>query len=297
MNRLVNSVGSHQPNRSEDVLAVQAKLNGFVHETRRPLLRIDGHCGPATLSAIRSFQKIVVGMPHPDGIVAINGPTWAILADRSARRLLQKARATTTSVGGSTAGLSDADFQAAADRLGPGVSPLLVRAFAEVESGGKSGFGADRRPIVAFEGHWFRKLTHHRYDKSHPQLSHAYVKKAGAEWQANNHDQATAWKTVETAAVLDHDAALKSCSWGMFQVMGFNHAACGYATVDGFVDAMKAGERGQLDAFVGFCLHAAGMTRAMAAKDFAGMAARYNGDDYGDYDKRIERAYRRLGGV
>ncbi len=296
MNRLVNSVGSHQPNRTEDVLAVQSGLNRFVHETRRPALRIDGHCGPATLSAIRTFQRVVVGITHPDGIVSVGGPTWAILSDRGARRLLQRARTTTASAGAATAGLTDADFRAAADRLGPGISPLLVRAFAEVESGGKSGFGADRRPIVAFEGHWFRRLTDHRFDKSHPHLSHPYVRKADADWQAANKDQATAWKTLETAAVLDHDAALKACSWGMFQVMGFNHRDCGYPTVDEFVDAMKAGERGQLDAFVGYCLHKAGMTQAMAAKNFAGMAARYNGDDYGDYDRRIERAYERLGG-
>ena len=42
--------------------------------------------------------------------------------------------------------LTEADFEAAARSLGPGISPALVDAFAEVESGGKSGFGADGLP-------------------------------------------------------------------------------------------------------------------------------------------------------
>lgn len=193
--------------------------------------------------------------------------------------------------------LSDADCQAAAEALGTGISAALVRAFAEVESGGKSGFGADGRPVIAYEGHVFRKLTHRAYDADHPFLSYKYVKKAGPEWQHNNATQTKAWETLTEALALDHDAALQACSWGMFQVMGFNYKDCGYDTPDAFVAAMKGGEKGQLLAFVGFCKKKAGMVAAMQAKDFVGMASRYNGDDYGDYDQRIAKAYKRHGGT
>lgn len=194
------------------------------------------------------------------------------------------------------AGVTDADFEAAAQRLGPGIDPLLVRAVAQVESGGRSGFGAGGLPIIAFEGHWFRKYTKKQYDQTHPLLSYPYKKKAGPEWQTNNKDQASAWRTLRSAIELDEEAALKSCSWGMCQVMGFNYAACGYRDVFAFVDAMKRGSKGQLDAFVGYCRSRPGMAAAFRAKNFAAIAYAYNGEDYGDYDKRFERAYNRLKG-
>lgn len=193
--------------------------------------------------------------------------------------------------------LAPSDFDAAAAALGPGVSAAIVRAFAEVESGGKSGFGADGRPIIAYEGHTFRKLTGKKFDATDPLLSYPYVVKAGPEWQTNNRNQGSAWQTLERAMALDHAAALQSCSWGMFQVMGFNYQACGYPDVDAFVVAMRAGERGQLDAFLGFCKSQRGMVQAMVAKDFKTMATIYNGADYGDYDRRIGNAYRKYGGT
>lgn len=198
--------------------------------------------------------------------------------------------------------LTSADFEKAAKALGDGVSVAIIHAFAEVESGGKSGFGANGLPIIAYEGHVFRKLTRRKdksypYDDTHPMLSYKYKQKAGPEWQENNKDQTTAWKTLTDAMALDHNAALQSCSWGMFQVMGFNYADCGYASVDDFVTAMKAGESGQLDAFVGYCKKKAGMVEALKTKDFVQMATLYNGEDYGDYDKRISKAYKKYGGA
>jgi hypothetical protein len=192
--------------------------------------------------------------------------------------------------------LTSADFQMAADHLGTGIDARLLHAFADVESGGRSGLGPTGLPVIAFEGHIFRKLTKKTFDKEHPLLSYPYVSKAGPEWKKNNADQKTAWKTLNTAIELDKTAAQQSCSWGMFQVMGFNYAACGYATVAEFVVAMS-GERGQLNAFVSYCKNKSGMVAAMRNKDYAMLAERYNGEDYGDYDRRIEKAYKRHGGT
>jgi len=138
--------------------------------------------------------------------------------------------------------LTAADFEAAAAALGVGISTAIIRAFAEVESGGRSGFGPAGLPVIAFEGHLFRKFTGKKYDTTHPLLSYKYIKKAGPEWKANNKNQVTAWNTLRQAIELDSQAALQSCSWGMFQVMGFNYSACGYASVEEFVNSMKAGE-------------------------------------------------------
>lgn len=77
--------------------------------------------------------------------------------------------------GGTT--LSDADYQYAATQLGDGIPANLIKAFAQVESGGRSGFAPNGLPIIAFEGHWFQRLTNGKYDQTHPLLSYRYKKK------------------------------------------------------------------------------------------------------------------------
>ncbi len=192
--------------------------------------------------------------------------------------------------------LSDSDYTQSAARIDPAMSPLLLRAFAEVESGGRSGFGPAGLPVIAYEGHIFRKYTKSKYDAQYPLLSYPYKVKAGPEWKQNNKDQATAYQTLAAASALDADAAQMACSWGMFQVMGFNYADCGYGDVGAFVTGMKSGAKAHIDAFVAFCLKRKGMKAAMLGKQYATMATLYNGPNFGDYDKRIEKAYTRLGG-
>ncbi|TFY94543.1 DUF3380 domain-containing protein [Pseudomonas nabeulensis] len=192
--------------------------------------------------------------------------------------------------------LSETDFQSAATQLGSGISVNIIKAFATVESGGRSGFGPAKLPVIAFEGHLFRKYTKHIYDQAHPLLSYPYKKKAGPQWQTNNKDQTKAWETMATAFALDQEAALKSASWGMFQIMGFNFASCGYKTVFEFSAALKVNAGNQLKAFLGFCSKSPALMKAMKAKDFTGMARNYNGEDYGNYDVLMQKAYEKLEG-
>lgn len=206
----------------------------------------------------------------------------------------EKIRASTTKKSSSTNKLTDNDYKNAAKVLGNDISVNLIKAFAIVESGGRGGFNSEGLPIIAFEGHIFRNQTKRIYDTTHPLLSYPYMKKAGSEWQSNNKDQKSAWKTLKEAMTLDVNAALNSCSWGMFQVMGFNHTTCGYSTVHSFVEAMKSGESGQLMTFVEFCKKTRGLIDAMKRKDFTRMATLYNGPDYGTYNIQIEMLYKKL---
>jgi len=48
------------------------------------------------------------------------------------------------------------------------------------------------------------------------------------------------------AFALDPNAAMKSASWGKFQIMEFNFAAASFTPLDAFVDAMKISEDKQL---------------------------------------------------
>ena len=46
------------------------------------------------------------------------------------------------------------------------------------------------------------------------------------------------YKRLELAKEIDEECALKSASWGMFQIMGFNHLYCGCKDVFEFVKKM-----------------------------------------------------------
>jgi hypothetical protein len=82
----------------------------------------------------------------------------------------------------------------------------------------------------------------------------------------------------------------------MFQMMGFNFASCGYKSVFEFTAALKINAGNQLKAFVSFCSQSPSLIKAMKEKDYVAMARNYNGKDYGDYDRRIKKAYEALEG-
>ncbi len=83
--------------------------------------------------------------------------------------------------------------------------------------------------------------------------------------------------------MLDEDNALKSASWGMFQIMGANHVVAGHKTIAGFVDAMLAGEREHLAAFISFIIANPAIHRALIDKDWTQFALGYNGPKYARY--------------
>ena len=182
--------------------------------------------------------------------------------------------------------LTESDYQEAAQALGCSVAAIM--AVAEVESSG-SGFLASGEPKILFEAHIFDRLTGGKYRQSHPNISSARWDRSlyGAPGQ-HQHDR------LQEAVALDRDAALQSASWGKFQVMGFNWAACGYPTLQAFISDMFAGEAGHLRAFVGYVRHR-GLADELARQDWAGFAYGYNGAGYAanHYDTKMAAAYRR----
>ncbi|GEM_PF-313143 len=275
------------------------------------------NCDPPLIDAIKQFQVKSGAVRNPDGRIDPGGGTLRRLVAEAARRRPNRPDLGAFPGSGPVAALGDdggnvqawvdqillvatrsilteADFAAAAAKLGAGIPVALVRAFAEVESGGRSAFDFAGRPVIAYEGHVFRKMTGGRFDEEHALLSYPYPGKAGEQWKTNNANQDASWKTLEAAIQLDQDAALQACSWGMFQVMGFNYQDCGYPSATAFVEAIKSSAGAQLDAFVTFCKAKKGMVEAMARRDYAIMATLYNGADYGDYDERIKNAFDRL---
>jgi len=182
---------------------------------------------------------------------------------------------------GNPAPLRLSDYEEAAASLGCSVA--AVRAVARVESAG-SGFLPDGRPKILFERHIFHKRTGGRDAASHPEISSP--KRGGYQGGAREYDR------LRAAMALDRAAALHAASWGKFQVMGFNHRACGHPDVESLIKAMVSGEPAQLAAFVAF-LKTNSLDDDLVRCDWAGFARGYNGSAFAEnaYDQKIAHAY------
>lgn len=166
------------------------------------------------------------------------------------------------------------------------VSVATVKAVRAVESGPLGGFAPDGRPNILFEPHIFSRLTQHRFDATHGGVSYR-------AWKTKPYPatQAARWGQLDYACDLDRDAALQSASYGLFQIMGFNFKVCGFPNVEAFVEAMRAGEREHLMAFVAF-VKGNGLAPALAAGDFVKFAAGYNGPGQAAaYGQRLAKAH------
>jgi len=129
-------------------------------------------------------------------------------------------------------------------------------------------------------------LTGGKYDQTHPDISNGAPGGYG-KFSAQ-------YPKLERAYALDRDAALRSASWGRFQIMGSNYRAAGFSSVAAFVQAMTKSESEHLKAFVSFVKDKPVRVRALQEKDFAKFAAHYNGAGYKGYDVKLEAAYKRL---
>jgi hypothetical protein len=176
---------------------------------------------------------------------------------------------------------NDEAIENAAKKIGCPVA--AVRAVIDVESRG--GFLPDGRPKILFERHYFSRLTGGKHDKSDPDIS---AKKWGGYKGG-----ATEYDRLHRAIKLDRDCALRSASWGAFQIMGDNHKACGFSNVGDFVNAMVAGEPEQLDAFINF-VKKCRLDDELCRLDWAGFARGYNGPAYrtNKYDEKMSAAYK-----
>lgn len=176
------------------------------------------------------------------------------------------------------------DYQTAAKLLGTGVAE--IKTVRDVESAGY-GFLPDGRILIRFEGHRFRKETGRKYDKSHPTISHPYMPNC-----PYNKGPVSDYNRLKIAMALDPTAALLSCSWGLFQVMGDEFWRCGFTDVHAFVDFLKTGEAAQLIAFCKFLISKK-LDDDLRSHNWTGLAYGYNGENFedNDYDGELARRY------
>jgi hypothetical protein len=149
------------------------------------------------------------------------------------------------------------------------------------------GFLPDRRPAMLFERHVFSRATGRRFDGSQAHISNIVPGGYGA-------GGAHQYERLFQALALDRTAALKSASWGIGQVMGFNAAATGYANVEVMVAAMMVSENEQLLAMSREIIRN-GLHQPLRTHHWAAFARGYNGSGYArnKYDTRLAAAYQR----
>jgi hypothetical protein len=165
-----------------------------------------------------------------------------------------------------------------------GVGEAEIWAVLTVETRG-FGFLVDRRPQILFERHVFSRRTNGRHDAEHPDIS--WPKPGGYNGGAAEYER------LQKAMMLDEEEALKSASWGLPQVMGFNHRVVGFDSVAEMVEAMVESEDHQLEALGHFIMAHPKCRIGIQRHDWGTFAACYNGPNFrlNDYDNRLAAAY------
>lgn len=187
--------------------------------------------------------------------------------------------------------LDDLDLPRIGATIGVGEDEL--HAFMEVESRG-GGFDALGRPKILFEPHKF-----HLHLPSELRSVAVEAGLAAPRWGAIPYGkESEQYGRLERAMRIDEEAALKSCSWGAFQIMGENHKMVGYSTVQDMVRAFMDDEEHHLAAAVAF-IQASGIDDDLRNHRWAVVARVYNGPGYrkNRYDEKMAKAFARWRGI
>lgn len=181
--------------------------------------------------------------------------------------------------------LDDLDLPRVGARMGVGEDE--VHAILDVESAG-TGFDAKGRPKMLFEPHKFWKELGPgpkrdeavRQGLAYPKWKRGYPKDS--------------YPRLIAAMKIDEEAALRSASWGLGQIMGFNCILAGYPSAKAMVEDFLDDEEQHLNAMVTFIITAK-LDRFLRARDWAGFAAGYNGKSFAQngYDTNLAKAFDR----
>ncbi len=169
------------------------------------------------------------------------------------------------------------------------VEPEMLQAITIHESPRGSYLG-DGRLRILYEAHVFSRLTKHKYDDKHPGISsRRWDRKLYGAPGTHQHNR------LSKAMSLNEDAALQSCSYGMFQIMGFHYADLGYRTPREMVDAFAESEVAQFEGFISL-LKKKKLLSALRTRDYELIGYRYNGPGYrkNNYHVHLARIYREL---
>lgn len=173
------------------------------------------------------------------------------------------------------------------------IDPAALLAVKDVESNG-GGFLSNGKPKILFEGHIFYRLLTPLLNLARlNQLCKQYPNVVYPTWDRSKYfGGEREYLRLTTAININRAAALKSASWGMFQVMGMNYAQCGCKDIEEFVDKMKSSEEDQLMLTIKF-LKNNSLLFYLNNHNWASFARSYNGPSYATnkYDTKLAQAY------
>lgn len=183
--------------------------------------------------------------------------------------------------------ISEEQFIKSAKELGCSVA--AIKAVAQVESAG-GGFILPGVPKILFEPHIFWKEL--RKLGITPQVSDICY----PVWKTRPYGKSSEQHgKLQRAVLINREAAFKSASWGMFQIMGFNYKTCGCFGIQEFINAMYTSEDKQLDLFDNY-IKASYLDDELRNLDWAGFARGYNGASYArnNYHIKLAAAYKKF---
>ncbi len=239
-------------------------------------IEVDGWFGDETEKAVIDFQKkkniTAIGEVGPRTELALKGSS-------------------------NTKTLSESDLVKAAELLG--VPVAAVATVAQVESSGH-GFDATEKPAILFERHVFYKQLIDNGKKESDVIAMSermqnIINKKRGGYVGGSGEQSR----FSSACQIDEVSAIESCSWGMFQLMGYHWARLGYTDAQDFRLHMQESEGEQLQAFCKFILTDKSMLKALKEQSWEVFAKLYNGPAYKEnlYDVKLARAFEKLSAV
>jgi hypothetical protein len=186
--------------------------------------------------------------------------------------------------------LDDIDLPRIGATIGVGEDP--VHAMMDVEARGR-GFDRYNRPQMLFEPHVFYRELGPGSDRERAVIEDlAYRRWGHRPYPRDSYDR------LRAAMRINREAALRSASWGLGQVMGFNCEMVGFASAEAMVANLIDDEETHLELMIRF-ITAAGidnemrawdaLTRPTQAADCADFARAYNGEGYArhGYHRRL----------
>ena len=185
--------------------------------------------------------------------------------------------------------LEQGDIGYAAKQLG--VETAVLLAFIEVEAAGR-GFDNKNRLKMLRETHIFYRELGPGKQRNQAMVSGL----ANKSWVRNY--KSDSYPDLERMMKINKNAALRSCSWALPQILGNNCNAAGFANAEQMVKTMLQGEREQLLAMVTL-MRDWKMVPLLTGRDFTkadswrAAASKYNGKSYAthNYHGRLAAAY------
>lgn len=173
--------------------------------------------------------------------------------------------------------------------------PAAIRAVARVEAGPEGAFLDSGEPVVLYEPHVFDRLTGGKFRgviAAH--ISGPAGVLSREKWTPGTYGAYSVQHArLAAAAELDRTAALKSCSWGLFQILGENYKRAGFADLQSFINAMYRDVDAHLTALCCYILTDEKLLSAIRAHDWPTFARIYNGPGYrkNKYDDKLSAAF------